>query len=82
MSVERVIASITEDRRTDYLWDTKSAAKATGMVPNKFGNWWRPNREKLIELARRYPAETAAELAVILATAAATREGVGLRRKD
>jgi hypothetical protein len=70
MSVERVIASITEDRRTDYLWETKLAAPVAGMVPNKFKDWWMRNREKLEALARRFPAETAAELALILARAA------------
>lgn len=67
--IQRRIASITEDRRADYLFDTKAAAAALGVHPNKFSDWWFRTRGKLIELYQAQPGQTAAELAVILAEA-------------
>ena len=67
--VERAIAAIREDRRADYLFSTKIAADAVGCHPNKFHDWWYRTREKLIELARVQPGETAAELAALIACA-------------
>jgi hypothetical protein len=73
-TIERSLASIREDRRADYLWQTKSAADAVGCVPNKFGDWWFRNRAKLIALFASQPGETAAELAAICAEGAALME--------
>lgn len=72
--IEHFIGSITEDRRSDYLFHTKTAAGAVGCHPNKFGDWWRRSREKLVALVVAQPAETAAELAALLAQGAAERE--------
>lgn len=66
-SIEHSIRSITEDQRAGYLFQTKLAAQATGMVPNKFGDWWRRTQGKLIDLGQVQPAELATELAMILA---------------
>lgn len=73
-SIEQFIGSITEDRRSDYLFHTKTAADAVGCHPNKYGDWWRRTREKLVALSVAMPAETAAELAALLAQGAAERE--------
>lgn len=72
--IERAIASITEDRRASYLFNTKTAADAVGVVPNKFNDWWQRTRAKLIELHIAQPGETAAELAVLIAQAEAERQ--------
>jgi hypothetical protein len=72
--IERFVGSVTEDRRTDYLFPTKAAADAVGCHPNKYGDWWRRTREKLTALAVAMPAETAAELMGVLAQGAAERE--------
>lgn len=72
--IERRIASITEDRRASYLWDTKVAAEALNIQPNRFGEWWLRTRGKLIDLFMAQPGETAAELAALIATAAAAAE--------
>jgi hypothetical protein len=68
--VGRAIATIREDRRADYLFDTKIAADAVGCVPNKFGDWWFRSRSKLIDLFAAQPGATAAELAAICAEGA------------
>lgn len=73
-TIERVIASITEDRRASYLFETKTAAAAVGLVPNKFGDWWTRTRRKLIELYKAQPGELAAELAALIAIAEAERQ--------
>ena len=62
-SIERLIASITDDRRAAYLFDTKTAAEAVGCHPNKFNDWWQRTRVKLIALYQSQPGQTAAELA-------------------
>lgn len=72
--IDRFIGSITEDRRAGYLFDTKAASAAVGCHPNKFGDWWRRTREKLVALAEAQPGETGAELMGALAQAAAERE--------
>lgn len=72
--IDRFVGSITEDRRADYLFHTKAAADAVGCHPNKYGDWWRRTREKLVALTVAMPAETAAELAALLAQGAAERE--------
>ena len=74
-STERLIASVREDRRADYLWDTKRAARAVGEVSNtKFSDWWYRTRRKLTALCREMPAETAAEMLAVCAEAASHRE--------
>lgn len=72
--IERRIASITEDRRADYTWNTKQAARILGITPTRFGDWWYRTRRKLSDLARSCPAETAAELAILIAQAGAERD--------
>jgi hypothetical protein len=67
--IEALVSSIRDDRRSDYLFPTKGASDAVGCHPNKFHDWWYRNREKLEALAERYPGETAAEMAAILASA-------------
>ena len=74
MSIERVIASITEDRRASYLFETKVASDAVGVVPNKFNDWWRRTHGKLIELYIVQPGQLAAELAALIALAEAERQ--------
>jgi hypothetical protein len=69
MSIARAIAAITEDRRCDYLFHTKSAAAAVGCHPNKFSDWWFRTRAKLIELHLDQPGQLAAELAALIAAA-------------
>jgi hypothetical protein len=78
MSIETRIASITEDRRAGYLWDTKTVAATLGMHPNKFNQWWRRNRAFLVALAVAQPGETAAEVACVLAEALSERTRRGL----
>jgi hypothetical protein len=80
-SIEQKIRSITEDRRADYLFDTKIAAEATGMVPNKFGTWWRRNRDKLIDLYQAQPAQVAAEFLAIIAQGE-QRKGEQLKQQN
>jgi hypothetical protein len=72
--IERAVASITEDQRADYLWDTKAAARASRCHPNKFHAWWYRTRERLIDLAAAQPGETSAELAAIIALGIARRD--------
>jgi hypothetical protein len=66
-SIQRAIAAITDDRRSSYLFDTKTAADAVGCVPNKFGDWWARTRGKLIDLYKAQPGQLAAELAMLIA---------------
>ena len=72
--IEQAVASITDDRRSDYLFDTKSASEALGCPPTKFGDWWYRTRRKLIELYQAQPGELAAELLGIIALAEAERQ--------
>lgn len=74
MTIERLVASITEDRRASYLFPTKTAAEAVGMEPNKFGEWWYRTRRKLIALSQVHPGELAAEFAAIFALAESERQ--------
>lgn len=74
MTIERLVASVTEDRRASYLFDTKSAAKAVGCEPNKFGEWWYRTQRKLTALYHAHPGETAAELMAIVALAESQRQ--------
>ena len=67
--IEAAIGAITEDRRTTYLFHTKTAAAAVGCVPNKFGDWWNRTRSKLVELYLVQPGELAAEMAILIAAA-------------
>ena len=73
-SIERAIASITEDRRASYLFDTKAAAEAVGCHPNKFADWWTHTHHKLLSLYLAQPGELAAELAALIALAEAVRQ--------
>jgi hypothetical protein len=72
--IEAQLASIREDRRADYLFDTKAASAAVGCHPNKFHDWWYRTRDKLIALAESQPGETAAELAALIAVGVERRE--------
>lgn len=78
MTIDRKLRSITEDRRADYCFDTKTASEAVGCVPNKFGDWWRRTRGKLVQLHQAQPAALAAEYAALVADAERERE----RRKE
>lgn len=62
-------ASVREDRRADYLFDTRSAAEAVGCHPNKFGDWLYRTRRKFKALYRTQPGPTTAELMGIIASA-------------
>lgn len=73
-TIERAIASITEDRRADYLFHTKTASEAVGCHPNKFNDWWQRTRSKLIDLYVAQPGQLAAELAAMIAMAESERE--------
>ncbi len=73
-AIERRVHSITEDRRSDWLWDTKSASEAVGCHPNKFGDWIQRTRRKFIELYIAQPGETAAELVSLIALAEVERK--------
>lgn len=68
-SIERAIASIREDRRADYLFDTKAVSEALRCHPNKFHDRWYRTRDWLIELGAVDPGNLAAELASIVALA-------------
>jgi hypothetical protein len=72
--IERAIASIREDRRSDYMWDTAEAANVLSVHPNKFHAWWYRTREKLIELFIADPGNTATELLSIIAAGEAERQ--------
>ena len=43
--IERHVASITEDRRAPYLFDTRRAAQALGCHPNRFADRWYRTRD-------------------------------------
>ena len=73
--IDAKLASIKEDRRADYLFDTKVAARALGCHPNKFHDWWYRTRGKLHDLYLAQPGELAAEFASIIASAEAERQG-------
>lgn len=73
-SIERRLASITEDRRADYLFETKRAAAAVGCHQNKFHDWWHRTKWKLENLFIDQPGETAAELASLIAAAESRRQ--------
>ena len=72
--IDRFVASITEDLRRDYLWETKRASQVLRLHPNKVSTWWYGNRAKLMELAIAMPGETAAELMGVLARAESERQ--------
>lgn len=72
--VGSTLDAVTEDRRSDYLFHTPTAADAVGCCPNKFGDWWYRTRRKLRELAIRQPGELAAEMAALFAHAEAERQ--------
>lgn len=73
-SIEQAVRSITEDRRADYLFDTKTASAAVQCHPNKFNDWWQRTNRKLIELYIAQPGQLAAELAALIALAEAERQ--------
>lgn len=73
-TIERALAQITEDRRAQYLFHTKTAADAVGCHPNKFNDWYQRNKAKLIELYIAQPGETAAEMAALIAQAESERQ--------
>jgi len=72
--IGQAVDAIREDRRSNYLFPTKTASEAVGCHPNKFHDWWYRNRDKLIELGAVHPGELAAELAAIVALAIDLRE--------
>lgn len=72
--IERVLRSVTEDRRADWLFDTKRASDAVGCHPRKFGDWWFRTQRKLIELYMVQPGQLAAELAAMIAKAESERQ--------
>jgi hypothetical protein len=74
MSIDRAIASVREDRRADYLWDTRTVAQALNVHPNRFHDWWYRTRERLELLCMVDPGNTAAELLAIVAAAEARRQ--------
>lgn len=73
-SIEQAVRSVMEDRRASYLFDTRTASEAVGCVPNKFGDWWRRNQQKLIALAVACPGALSVEVALIFAEAEAIRQ--------
>lgn len=73
-SIERAIASITEDRRSGRLWTDKEMAQATGLHENKCGAWWQVTEERIEKLFALFPGETAAMLAVLTARCVAEME--------
>jgi hypothetical protein len=74
-SIEQKLRSVTEDRRADWLFHTKTAAEAVQCgPPRKFGDWWHRTKRKLIELHIAQPGELAAEIAVIFAEAELERQ--------
>lgn len=76
-AIERTIASIREDRRADYLFDTKAASDAVGCHPNKFSDWWYRTRGKLLDLYASQPGEVAAEMLAIIAQGEVERQKRG-----
>ncbi|MGN6727785.1 MAG: hypothetical protein ACTHLZ_17835 [Tepidisphaeraceae bacterium] len=72
--IEHAVLSITEDRRSSYLFDTKIAADAVGCHPNKFNDWWIRTQRKLIALYQVQPGELAAEMMAMIARAEAERD--------
>jgi hypothetical protein len=78
--ITRLVASITEDRRADYLFDTRTASDAVGCPPNKFADWWYRTRRKLIALGEVEPGELAAEMAAVFAIAA-ERQAANRRKR-
>lgn len=73
-SIEDALTSITEDRRSAYLFRTHAAAHSLRISPTKFGHWWYRTRDKLMALAADQPGELAAEFAMIFALAESQRE--------
>ena len=75
LRTEARVRSVREDHRTrtDYLFQTKTAARAVGITNNKFADRWRRTRHFLTELYIDQPGETAAELMAIVANAEAER---------
>lgn len=73
-TIEQAVRSITDDRRADWLFDTKTAADAVGCHPRKFGDWWLRTRRKLIELYQVQPGQVAAELAALIARGESERQ--------
>lgn len=72
--IDARLAEITEDRRADYLFDTKQAAEAVGCHPNKFGDWYYRTKRKLEALAVAQPGPAAAEFLGIIVNAEAIRQ--------
>jgi hypothetical protein len=73
-TIQSVLAALTEDRRANYLFQTKIAADAVGCHPRKFPDWWYRTKPKLTELYIAQPGELAAELAVLIAEAEAVKQ--------
>lgn len=73
-TIERAIASITEDRRAGYLFDTKVVSSHLRVHPNKFHTRWYRTRDWLIDLYQVQPGQLAAELAAIIALGEAERQ--------
>lgn len=76
LRIDARVSSVREDHRTrtDYLFETKRAAAALQITPNKFGDWQRRTWDKLEELYIDQPGETAAELMALIARAEAERQ--------
>lgn len=73
-TIEQRLRSITEDQRSDWLFDTKTASDAVGCHPRKFGDWWHRTTRKLIDLYQVQPGQLAAEFATIIARAESERQ--------
>ena len=71
--VEQVVRSITEDRRANWLFDTKTVSAAVQCHPRKFGDWWTRTKSKLIEMSIAEPAAFAVEFAKLIAEAETER---------
>lgn len=78
-TIDGALASIREDRRSDYLWNTRTAAEAVGVHPNKFHAWWYRTRGKLEALAEADPGNTAAELLAVIVAAESNRQSRPVR---
>ena len=74
LRIEARLVAVRDDHRASYLFDTKAAADALRLSPNKFGTWWQRTDAKLFELAVYQPAAFAAEFFSIAARAALERD--------
>ena len=73
-AIQALIAAVREERRADYLMDTKVSAQALGIEPGRYGEWWYRTREKLVVLCIVQPGQVAAEMLAIIAEAEDRRQ--------